>query len=66
MKCPICGAKTQFVFIDLNKYEEIIGCEDCIAPEVMHEDVTEVHEDYFDDEEDDEPWEPYARYEGEE
>lgn len=77
-KCPVCGRDTDVVCVNINHDADILGCEDCLPPELDGEDIVILFEDDLkerdiwlegmeeEEEEDDEPWEPYARYEGEE
>lgn len=76
-KCPKCGRNVYTVCVDINHTADILGCEECLPPELDNEDIVLLFEDDLkgmdiwlegmeEEEEDDEPWEVYARYEGEE
>ena len=78
MKCPICGKDTIAVCVHEDHDADILGCEECLPPELDNEHIVLLFEtdlkemDIWLDgmeeeaEEDNEPWEVYARYEGEE
>ena len=52
MKCPRCGTETMFVLVNINHPADILGCEECLPPELDNEDIVEICEDDFDDEDD--------------
>ena len=77
-KCPKCGRDVYTVCVDINHPADILGCEECLPPELDNEDIVVLFEDDLkemdiwldgmeeEEEEEEEPWEPYAIYEGDE
>lgn len=79
-KCPKCGRDTIDVCVNINHDADILGCEECLPPELNNEDIVLLFETDLkemdiwlegmeEEEEDEEYYDPnlvYARYEGEE
>ena len=65
MKCPVCGKETITVVAHIDHPADILGCDDCLPPEIDGEYYIELCEcdlddyDFYDDEED-EYLPPYA------
>ena len=45
MKCPKCGTKTMFVLANIDDPAEILGCEECLPPELDGENIVELSDD---------------------
>ena len=43
-RCPVCGAETQIIFID--KYGDVVGCEECITTRDAYEWQEEQTDEY--------------------
>lgn len=59
MRCPICGKKVINVISNINHPADILGCDECLPPELDDEDLIDV----FDT---DPEWEAYKEGEEEE
>ena len=59
MRCPICGKKVINVISNINHPADILGCDECLPPELDSEDLIDI----FDT---DPEWEAYREDEEEE
>ena len=44
-KCPVCGRDTDVVCVNINHDADILGCEECLPPELDGEDIVILFED---------------------
>ena len=58
MKCPKCGREVISVISNINHPADILGCDECLPPELWSEDLIEVYDT-------DPEWLPYKEEEEE-